>query len=128
MLRRLITASLPLDYHIHLCLRYLDSMATKSCVSKNKNETDFLKAPLILSCLLFTRTVSGPQSSIIPSWQAVQSHILTWLCYLNTQSKMDKALKANFKRMKENFMIYCFSPLTAVLVDIITLNTVIFQS
>ena len=36
---------------------------------------------------------------------------------------MDKALKANFKEMKENLIMNCFSPLSADTADIITLNT-----
>ena len=35
---------------------------------------------------------------------------------------MDKALKANFKEMKENLIMNHFSPLSAVIADIITPN------
>lgn len=41
---------------------------------------------------------------------------------LNTQSKMDKVLKANFKEVKGNLLMNCF-PLAAVIADIITLST-----
>ena len=64
----------------------------------------------------FTLVVSRIQKTL----QTVQSYILT--CPLNTQSKMDKALKANFKEMKENLIMNHFSPLSAVITDTITPN------
>lgn len=36
--------------------------------------------------------------------------------------QMDKALKANFKEMKENLIMNRFSPLSAIVTDIITPN------
>ena len=71
---------------------------------------------------MFVLAVSGSQSNAVPSLQALQNHILRCDCYLKTQSKMDRALKANFKGMKENFLMNCFSQLWAVTADITSLN------
>lgn len=72
---------------------------------------------------MFALVISGTQSNTAPSLQAVQSRILRhgYATYTHNPKWMEP-LKANFKGMNENLVMNCFSQLSALIADIITLN------